>query len=87
MEIVTKKDAFLTEEEPEIKAKRIFKYYIAKGLIARGHRVVDIKPDVDNRDRVVFLFEDSLDLRDDMQIIIKAHRKALAEKENTIEEE
>ena len=50
--------------------KLIYKPYIARRLI-HSHNLVDIVPDSNDPDRTVFVFEDSLKLRDDMLRIIK----------------
>ena len=69
-----------TPVEPEIPSKIIFKRYVAKDLIEKyGHRVIGIKQDRDSPERTIFVFEDSLKLRDDMQKIIRARRKHRSE--------
>ena len=56
--------------EYDVPTKFIFKPYIARKLI-KNHRLVDIRPDKNDPIRTVFVFEDSLKLRDDMQKILK----------------
>lgn len=63
--------------------KLIFKPYIARNLLKRGHTIVDIKSYRGNPLQTVFVFADSLKLRDDMQKIIKEHdNKASADATN-----
>lgn len=57
----------------EVSTKIIFKAYIARALLKRGHKIVDIKPLRDNPERTVFVFADSIKLRDDMSEITKEH--------------
>lgn len=57
------------------KTKIIFKPYIARGLLKRGHKMVDIKPYRDNPDRSIFVFEKTVQLLEDMRDIIKAHEQ------------
>ena len=93
MAIVTRKDAFIEGQDTDLTkqvredngfdfpTKLIFRTYIAKGLIRNfKHKVVDILPDRDDPTRTVFVFEDSLKLRDDMQKVIKSHRGKMVEK-------
>ena len=53
--------------------KIIFKPYIARRL-NHNHKIVDIKPDKNNPKRTIFVFADSLELRDDMQRILRNRR-------------
>ena len=99
MAIVTKKDAFTEEQDIELNretredfgfdfpTKLVFRTYIAKGLIRNYKaRVVDILPDKENPMRTVFVFEDSLKFRDDMQRVIKSHRRKLDKKAKEAED-
>lgn len=71
-------------KENKPKTKLIFKPYIARKLLAVGHKIVDIKPDHTNPLKTVFVFEDSLQLRDDMtRVIREKERSELAEKKET----
>lgn len=56
--------------EYDVPTKYIFKPYLARKLI-KNHNLIDIKPDKNDPLRTVFVFEDSLKLRDDMQKILK----------------
>lgn len=56
--------------EYDVPTKLIFKPYIARRLI-KNHNLIDIRPDKNDPVRTVFVFEDSLKLRDDMQEILK----------------
>lgn len=63
----------------EGETKIIFKPYIARRLNHR-HKIVDIKPDKSEPKRTIFVFEDSLELRDDMQRILRNRKKQDEEK-------
>lgn len=67
-----KKNATRYVDDYDGPTKLIFKPVIARGLIHRNFRLVDIKPDKNNGDKTVFVFADSLDLRDAMQRILRA---------------
>lgn len=74
----------VSTKENEQKTKLIFKPYIARKLLAVGHKIVDIKPDHTNPLKTVFVFEDSLQLRDDMtKIIREKERSEFAENKET----
>lgn len=74
------------EEEP--KAKAVFKFGISKRLIEEfKHEVVGIKLNRDGSGNVVFFFKDSLQLRDDMQKIIKERRKQYTDPKNQRKED
>lgn len=66
--------------------KVIFKSYIARGLLRRNHKMVDIKPYRDNPERTVYVFEDSLRLRDDVKAITHEYeqKKAKGNTENVV---
>ena len=65
----------------EIKAKLIFNSGLAKYLVEEcGQRIIGLKANRENRDRSVFVFADSLELRDSMQEYTKERRKARAER-------
>ena len=70
------------DEEYDGPTKLIFKPYIARRLLKK-FRLVDIKPDKANSDRTVFVFADSLELRDAMQRILKyrEHKKEVIDSE------
>lgn len=92
MEISTRKDNFKDEVETEVKAeetptKLIFRTYIAKGLINAGFPVIDIKANRDDPARTVFVFPDSIKLRDSMQDIIKSYKRKRDEKDKENSEE
>lgn len=40
-----------------MKGKLIFSNAIARHLIQKGHKVIDIKPHKENKDRTIFVFE------------------------------
>jgi hypothetical protein len=58
-------------DDYETPVKFIYKPYIARRLVT-SHNLVDIVPDQQDSERTVFVFEDSLRLRDDMLRIIKS---------------
>ncbi len=64
-------NAVVEDNEEPVSTKIIFKSYIARALLKLGHTVVDIKPYRDDPARTVFVFKDSLKLRNDMSAIIK----------------
>ena len=66
----------VSTKENKQKTKLIFKPYIARKLLAVGHKIVDIKPDHTNPLKTVFVFEDSLQLRDDMTKIIREKKRS-----------
>ena len=66
----------VSTKENKQKTKLIFKPYIARKLLAVGHKIVDIKPDHTNPLKTVFVFEDSLQLRDDMTKIIREKERS-----------
>lgn len=71
----------------EIPTKLIFKPVIARELIKQGFKVVDLKQNRDYPERSILVFEDSLDLRNAMQKIIKERRRKFSERHETKEEE
>ena len=76
-------DENVTNSENEnARTKIIFNYAIAKELIRRGFRVVDIKRNRENNE-IIHVFSDSLLLRDSLQEIVKNRR---AERRRRLEE-
>ena len=51
--------------------KCIFTPFVARNLLRMGNRIVDIKPDKNNKDKTIFVFEDTNKLKEDM---VKATR-------------
>ena len=50
------------------KGKSIFSACVARWLIKRGHKIIDIKPDKKNRNyhKTIFVFEETKSLIDDL---------------------
>ena len=48
--------------------KSIFTPYVARRLLRMGNQIVDIKPDKNNKDKTIFVFEATEKLKDDMKI-------------------
>lgn len=50
------------------KGKSIFSAGVARWLIKRGHKIIDIKPDKKNRNyhKTIFVFEETKSLIDDL---------------------
>lgn len=71
-------------EEESVRGKLVFSYPIAKGLIRAGFKVIDLKENRENH-QPILVFEDSLDMRDTMQAIVKERRKARAERAKATE--
>ena len=69
--------------------KLIFKPAIARELIRRGFRVVDLKQNREHPERSIVVFEDSIQLRDELQKIVKKRRERFKEmnEKNTDEPE
>ena len=42
-----------------VKCKSVFSPRVARRLIREGYRVADIKPSKENRDKTIFLFEET----------------------------
>ena len=53
------------------KVKYIFTPYVARRLLKMGNPIIDIKPDVDNKDKTIFIFELTEKLKSDMVIASK----------------
>jgi hypothetical protein len=51
--------------------KFIFTPYVARKLLKMGNPIFDIKPDVDNKDKTIFIFELTEKLKKDMAIASK----------------
>ena len=49
-----------------IKTKCIFTPYVARRLLKMGNVIVDIKPRKEDRDKTIFVFEDTEKLKKDM---------------------
>lgn len=64
------------------RTKIIFNYAIAKELVRSGFRIVDLKRNRENNE-VIYVVEDSLEMRDRMQEIVKNRR---AERRKRLEE-
>lgn len=56
------------------KAKCIINPKVAKELIRKGHRIVDIKANKENSDKTVFVFEATEDFKKDMEEISNRRR-------------
>lgn len=65
--------------EETVRGKLIFSYPICKALIKQGYKVIDLKENRENH-QPILVFEDSLDMRDALQAIVKERRKARAER-------
>jgi hypothetical protein len=65
-----------------METKLILKAPIARHLVNRGHRIVDIKPNKENRDKTVFIFQvlDEKKFNDDfnmgVEILHKDNKKS-----------
>ena len=46
--------------------KCIFTPFVARNLLKMGNPIVDIKPDKNNKDKTIFVFEDTNKLKEDM---------------------
>lgn len=53
------------------KIKYIFTPYVARRLLKMGNPIFDIKPDVINKDKTVFIFELTEKLKQDIAIASK----------------
>lgn len=67
------------KEEESVRGKLIFSYPICKALIRMGYKVIDLKENRENH-QPILVFEDSLELRDSLQAIVKERRKLRAER-------
>ena len=72
--------------EESVRGKLIFSYPICKALIRQGYKVIDLKENRENH-LPILVFEDSLDMRDALQAIVKERRKARAERAKAEAEE
>ena len=71
----------------EPRGKLVFNPAISKDLIRAGFRVIDLKQNRSHPEQSILVFEDSLELRDSMQEIIKKRRAARkAQNEEEIKE-
>lgn len=53
------------------KTKSIFTPYVARRLLKMGNPIVDIKPYKEDRDRTIFVFEDTDKLQIDLAVATK----------------
>lgn len=53
------------------KVKFIFTPYVARRLLKMGNAIIDIKPDENNKDKTIFIFELTEKLKSDMIIASK----------------
>lgn len=51
--------------------KSIFKPYVARRLLRMGNILLDIKPYKENKDKTIFIFEDTVKLQKDLKIASK----------------
>ena len=51
--------------------KEIFTPYVARRLLKMGNPIIDIKPDKENRQKTIFLFENTKKMQEDMAIASK----------------
>ena len=63
-----------------ISTKCIFTPYVARRLLKMGNVIVDIKPRKEDRDKTIFVFEDTEKLQTDLTIAIE---HCYEEKEST----
>ena len=57
-----------------ISTKCIFTPYVARKLLKMGNVIIDIKPCKENRDKTIFVFEDTEKLQADL-LIATSHNK------------
>ena len=76
MEINTINKNATTNGTDEPRGKLIFNPVIARELIRAGFRVIDLKQNRQHPEQSVVVIEDSLEMRDKMQEIIKKRRAA-----------
>ena len=50
----------------QTRTKCIFTPCVARNLLKMGNPIVDIKPDKNNKDKTIFIFEDTNKLKEDM---------------------
>ena len=72
-------------DNQETRTKIIFSYGIARELMRRGFRCVDLKRNRDTNE-VIYVFEDGIDFRESWAKISKENRKARAERAKTAKE-
>lgn len=53
-------------KEKILNTKCIFTPFVARNLLKMGNPIVDIKPDKNNKDKTIFVFEDTNKLKEDM---------------------
>lgn len=56
---------------PDKNVKFIFSPFVAKNLLRMGNPIIDIKPDNDNKDKTIFIFELTEKLKKDIAIASK----------------
>lgn len=49
----------------------IFTPYVARKLLRMGNSIIDIKPCKENRDKTIFIFEDTEKLQRDLNFVTK----------------
>lgn len=54
-----------------INTKMIFTPYVARKLLRMGNSIIDIKPCKENRDKTIFIFEDTEKLQRDLNFATK----------------
>ena len=50
----------------KIQTKCIFTPFVARNLLKMGNPIIDIKPDKNNKDKTIFVFENTDKLKKDM---------------------
>lgn len=77
MNIITVKNPYETKETSEVKGKVIRKAQIARQLLQRGARMIDLKPDRDDPDhkRSVYIFQQDDDFERIFSELIEENRK------------
>lgn len=63
------------EGDSYIRTKCIFTPYVARRLLKMGNVIVDIKPRKEDKDKTIFVFEDTEKLQADLAIAIQHYHE------------
>ena len=55
----------------QTRTKCIFTPFVARNLLKMGNPIVDIKPDKNNKDKTIFIFEETEKFKKDMASVEK----------------
>lgn len=67
-------------ENNEVKGRCVYAAPIARALVHKNYRIIDVKPNKENSDKTVFVFEETDDFNADFECALNDYKKKKEQK-------